>query len=58
MSLLKMNENKNRAIIIVGKDGTDKLNKAMALVSDEPIVRYANVLLPHSLHPLFTACNT
>jgi len=42
MSLLKMNNNKNRATIIVGKDGTDKLDRAKSLVSDKPIIRYAN----------------
>ena len=41
MSLLNM-QNQNRTIIIVGKDGTDKLQKAMKLVSDNPIIQYAN----------------
>ena len=35
-------QNQNRTIIIVGKDGTDKMQKAMKLVSDEPIIKYAN----------------
>jgi hypothetical protein len=37
-----MNNNKNRTTIIVGKDGTDKLDRAKSLVSDKPIIRYAN----------------
>lgn len=41
MSLLNM-KNQNRTIIIVGKDGTDKMEKARKLVSDNPIVVYAN----------------
>lgn len=41
MSLLTMN-NKNRAIIIVGKEGTDKITKAKEYTSDNPIIVYAN----------------
>ena len=41
MSLLNM-KNQNRTIIIVGKDGTDKMEKARKLVSDNPIIAYAN----------------
>ncbi len=41
MSLLTMN-NKNRAIIIVGKEGTDKITKAKEYTSDTPIIVYAN----------------
>ena len=35
-------KNKNKAIIIVGKDGTDKLERALTFVSDNPIIQYAN----------------
>ena len=35
-------KNQNRTVIIVGKDGTDKLEKARKLVSEDPIVMYAN----------------
>ena len=35
-------KNQNRTIIIVGKDGTDKMEKAREYVSDNPIVKYAN----------------
>ena len=35
-------KNQNRTIIIVGKDGTDKLEKARKLVSEDPIIMYAN----------------
>ena len=41
MSLIKM-KNQNRTIIVVGKDGTDKLEKARKLVSEDPIIMYAN----------------
>ena len=41
MSLINM-KNQNRTIIIVGKDGTDKLEKARKLVSEDPIIMYAN----------------
>ncbi len=34
--------NKNRAIIIVGKEGTDKITKAKEYTSDTPIIVYAN----------------
>lgn len=34
--------NKNRAIIIVGKEGTDKITKAKEYTSDNPIIVYAN----------------
>jgi len=39
---LTMMKNKNKAIIIVGKDGTDKLERALTFVSDNPIIQYAN----------------
>ena len=35
-------KNQNRTVIIVGKDGTDKLEKARKLVSEDPIIMYAN----------------
>lgn len=35
-------KNQNRTIIVVGKDGTDKLEKARKLVSEDPIIMYAN----------------
>ena len=41
MSLINM-KNQNRTVIIVGKDGTDKLEKARKLVSEDPIIMYAN----------------
>lgn len=41
MSLINM-KNQNRTIIVVGKDGTDKMEKARKLVSDDPIIMYAN----------------
>ena len=41
MSLINM-KNQNRTIIIVGKDGTDKMEKASKLVSSDPIIMYAN----------------
>lgn len=41
MSLINM-KNQNRTIIVVGKDGTDKLEKARKLVSEDPIIMYAN----------------
>ena len=34
--------NKNRAIIIVGKEGTDKITKTKEYTSDNPIIVYAN----------------
>ena len=37
-----MNVNKNRTIIIVGKEREEKLKKAHAFVSDSPIIQYAN----------------
>ena len=41
MSLINM-KNQNRTIIVVGKDGTDKMEKASKLVSSDPIIMYAN----------------
>jgi len=41
MSLINM-KNQNRTIIVVGKDGTDKMEKASKLVSIDPIIMYAN----------------
>jgi len=41
MSLINM-KNQNRTIIVVGKDGTDKMEKARKLVSEDPIIMYAN----------------
>ena len=35
-------KNQNRTIIVVGKDGTDKMEKASKLVSSDPIIMYAN----------------
>lgn len=35
-------KNQNRTIIVVGKDGTDKMEKASKLVSNDPIIMYAN----------------
>ncbi len=41
MSLINM-KNQNRTVIVVGKDGTDKMEKASKLVSNDPIIMYAN----------------
>jgi len=41
MSLINM-KNQNRTVIVVGKDGTDKMEKASKLVSSDPIIMYAN----------------
>lgn len=35
-------KNQNRTVIVVGKDGTDKMEKASKLVSNDPIIMYAN----------------
>jgi len=35
-------KNQNRTVIVVGKDGTDKMEKARKLVSEDPIIMYAN----------------
>jgi len=35
-------KNQNRTVIVVGKDGTDKMEKASKLVSSDPIIMYAN----------------
>ena len=40
MTLMKMN--KDRTILIVGRDRQEKMDKAMSFVSDNPLICYAN----------------